>query len=81
MAQQNSTVSVGSLGSLQYTHNGTDIATAITDSFNVTVSDGGGGQTTGAIGILVTHSRLAAAYADRILRLTPLGLIEEPGGA
>lgn len=35
----------------------------------------------GAIGILVTHSRLAAAYADRILRLTPLGLIEEPGGS
>ena len=38
-------------------------------------------RTTGAIGILVTHSRLAAAHADRILRLTPLGLIEEPGGA
>jgi len=38
-------------------------------------------RTTGAIGILVTHSRLAAAYADRILRLTPLGLVEEPGEA
>ncbi|MBP7983843.1 MAG: ABC transporter ATP-binding protein [Chromatiaceae bacterium] len=38
-------------------------------------------RTTGAIGILVTHSRLAAAHADRILRLTPLGLVEEPGGA
>ena len=32
-----------------------------------------------AMGILVTHSRLAAAYADRVLRLTPLGLIEEEG--
>jgi putative ABC transport system ATP-binding protein len=35
-------------------------------------------RTTGAIGILVTHSRMAAAYADRILRLTPLGLAAEP---
>jgi putative ABC transport system ATP-binding protein len=35
-------------------------------------------RTTGAIGILVTHSRMAAAYADRILRLTPLGLAVEP---
>jgi putative ABC transport system ATP-binding protein len=35
---------------------------------------------TGAIGILVTHSRMAAAYADRILRLTPVGLVEDPGG-
>lgn len=32
-----------------------------------------------AMGILVTHSRLAAAYADRVLRLTPQGLIEEEG--
>lgn len=35
-------------------------------------------RTTAAIGILVTHSRMAAAYADRILRLTPLGLAAEP---
>jgi putative ABC transport system ATP-binding protein len=38
-------------------------------------------RTTGAIGILVTHSRMAAAYADRILRLTPLGLAAEPVSA
>jgi ABC-type lipoprotein export system ATPase subunit len=30
----------------------------------------------GAIGILVTHSREAAATADRILQLTPDGLSE-----
>ena len=52
-------VPVGSLGSLQYTHNGTDIATAITDSFNVTVSDGGGGQTNGAIGITINPANQA----------------------
>lgn len=33
----------------------------------------------GAIGILVTHSRSAAAHADRILRLTASGLVEDAG--
>ncbi|AGA89171.1 ABC-type antimicrobial peptide transport system, ATPase component [Thioflavicoccus mobilis 8321] len=31
----------------------------------------------GAIGILVTHSRVAAGYADRILRLTAAGLVAD----
>lgn len=35
----------------------------------------------GAMGMLVTHSRSAAGFADRVLRLTADGLIEEPGGA
>lgn len=35
-------------------------------------------RTAGAMGILVTHSRSAAGYADRVLRLTAGGLIEEP---
>jgi putative ABC transport system ATP-binding protein len=37
-----------------------------------------GMQSAGAIGILVTHSRTAAAFADRVLRLTREGLIAEP---
>ncbi len=38
-------------------------------------------QSAGAIGILVTHSRTAAAFADRVLRLTREGLIAEPSPA
>jgi putative ABC transport system ATP-binding protein len=34
----------------------------------------------GAIGIIVTHSRIAAARADRVLRLTPDGLADEDSG-
>lgn len=34
-------------------------------------------RASGAIGILVTHSQSAAARADRILRLTRCGLVEE----
>lgn len=36
-------------------------------------------QAASAMGILVTHSRKAAAYTDRVLRLTPQGLVEEEG--
>jgi putative ABC transport system ATP-binding protein len=31
----------------------------------------------GAACLMVTHSRAAAAHADRILRLTPAGLVKE----
>jgi putative ABC transport system ATP-binding protein len=31
----------------------------------------------GAAGVLVTHSAAAAAYADRVLRLTPRGIVAE----
>ena len=34
----------------------------------------------GAIGIIVTHSRIAAVRADRVLRLTSHGLAEEESG-
>jgi len=34
-------------------------------------------RSAGAIGILVTHSRAAAARTDRVLRLTATGLVEE----
>jgi putative ABC transport system ATP-binding protein len=33
-------------------------------------------RTAGAMGIMVTHSRQAAAYADRVLRLTSQGLVD-----
>ncbi len=52
-------VPVTSLGSLKYTHNGTDLTAVDTDTFNITVSDGGGGQTTGAISISINPSNVA----------------------
>jgi len=54
-----SVVPVNSLGSLQYTHNGTDITSNQNDSFNVTVSDGGGGSTAGIITITITPKNIA----------------------
>lgn len=52
-------IPVSSLGSLKYTHNGTDLTANSSDSFNVIVSDGGGGQTAGSIDITITPANKA----------------------
>jgi len=54
-----SVIPVTGLGSLTYTHNGADIASNATDSFNVTVSDGGGAATSGTLSITVTPKNVA----------------------
>jgi putative ABC transport system ATP-binding protein len=48
-------------------------ATGVLDLFRRVVAE------TGAAIVLVTHSKLAAAEADRILTLTPKGLADAPG--
>ena len=59
-------VPVTDLGSLVYTHNGTDLSVAGTDSFGITVSDGGGGVTAGTIGI-----NIAPRNADPVITGAP----------
>lgn len=54
-----SVIPVTSLGNLTYTHNGADIASNTTDSFNVTVSDGGGAATDGTLSITITPKNVA----------------------
>lgn len=58
-----SVVPVTSLGSLTYTHNGTDIIANDSDSFLVTVSDGGGGATPGTISITITPKNIAPSIS------------------
>lgn len=59
-------VPVTDLGSLVYTHNGTDLSTVGTDSFGITVSDGGGGVTPGTIDI-----NIAPRNADPVITGAP----------
>ena len=47
-----------------------ETAAVIMDLFATATREGGAG------GVLVTHSATAAAFADRILRLTPTGLVD-----
>ena len=47
-----------------------ETAAVIMDLFATAIREGGAG------GVLVTHSATAAAFADRILRLTPTGLVD-----
>ncbi|MGE0106833.1 MAG: DUF4347 domain-containing protein, partial [Thiomonas sp.] len=54
-----SVIPVTSLGSLTYTHNGADIASNATDSFGVTVSDGGGETTDGTLSVTITPKNVA----------------------
>jgi hypothetical protein len=54
-----SVIPVSSLGSLTYTHTGGDIATTQTTSFNITVSDGGGGSTNGTISLSIAPANVA----------------------
>ncbi|MDB5811409.1 MAG: hypothetical protein JWN94_3531, partial [Betaproteobacteria bacterium] len=54
-----SVVPVTDLGSLKFTHDGTDIVSNQTFSFNVTVSDGGGGATAGSISVTVQPRNIA----------------------
>jgi hypothetical protein len=55
-----SIVPVSSLGDLKYTHNGTDIVSNATVTFDVTVSDGGGSlPTAGTISIIITPKNVA----------------------
>lgn len=56
-------IPVTSLGSLQYTHNGTDLTAVDQDSFDVTVSDGGGGQTPGSISIGINPANKAPSIS------------------
>ena len=56
-------VPVSSLGSLSYTHNGSDLAAPDADSFNVTVSDGGGAQTPGSINVTINPANKAPAIS------------------
>jgi hypothetical protein len=58
-----SVVPVTSLASLTYTHNGTDITSNQTVTFNVTVSDGGGAATAGVITIIVTPKNVAPSIS------------------
>lgn len=58
-----SVVPVTSLGSLTYTHNGTDITANDSDSFLVTVSDGGGGATPGTIYITITPKNITPSIS------------------
>lgn len=46
-------IPVTDIGNLRYTHNGTDLTADDSDGFDVTVSDGGGDQTSGTIGITI----------------------------
>ena len=55
----NQVIPVTSLGNLRYTHNGDDLTTVDNDSFNVTVSDGGGAQTPGSIDITINPVNVA----------------------
>ncbi|MGE0071439.1 MAG: DUF4347 domain-containing protein [Thiomonas sp.] len=59
-----SVIPVTSLGSLTYTHNGADIASNATVTFNVTVSDGGGATTNGTLSITVTPKNVAPTVSD-----------------
>lgn len=56
-------VPVTDLADLRYTHNGNDIASADTDSFNITVSDGGGAATNGSITINLTPVNVAPSIS------------------
>lgn len=57
--KEGSVIPVTSLGNLTYTHNGADIASNTTDSFGVTVSDGGGAATDGTLSITITPKNVA----------------------
>ena len=52
-------VPVSDLANLKYIHNGTDLMAVGTDSFNVTVSDGGGGSTADVINININPVNIA----------------------
>ncbi|MBU6293594.1 MAG: hypothetical protein KJS91_02830 [Planctomycetes bacterium] len=54
-----SVIPVSNMASLRYTHTGGDIPTPDSDSFNVTVSDGGGGSTNGSITVTITPVNVA----------------------
>ncbi|MBF0234613.1 MAG: DUF4347 domain-containing protein, partial [Desulfamplus sp.] len=56
-------IPVTALGHLRYTHDGTDLTADDNDSFNITVSDGGGAVTPGTIDITITPKNFAPAIS------------------
>ena len=58
-----SVVPVTDLANLRFTHDGTDIVSNQTISFNVTVSDGGGGATAGSISVTVQPKNVAPSIS------------------
>jgi len=58
-----SVVPVTDLANLVFTHDGTDISANQTISFNVTVSDGGGGSTAGSMSVTVQPKNVAPSMS------------------
>lgn len=58
-----SVIPVTDLANLKYTHNGTDLLAVTTDSFSVTVNDGGGGSTAGVVNINVNPVNAAPSIS------------------
>ncbi|WP_321529767.1 tandem-95 repeat protein [uncultured Desulfuromonas sp.] len=56
-------IPVTDLGQLLYSHTGGDLASATTESFAVTVSDGGGGQTSGTLDITLLPQNAAPSIS------------------
>ena len=58
-----SVIPVTDLANLKFTHDGTDIISNQTISFNVTVSDGGGGETAGSMSVTVQPKNVAPSIS------------------
>lgn len=58
-----SIIPVTDLANLKFTHDGTDIISNQTISFNVTVSDGGGGSTAGSMSVTVQPKNVAPSIS------------------